>query len=30
LGIIEVTHASESNLLNRYQLVENSSKLLKR
>jgi hypothetical protein len=30
LGIIEVTHASEANLLSRYQLVENSSKLLKR
>jgi hypothetical protein len=30
LGIIEVTHASEFNLMSRYQLVENSSKLLKR
>jgi hypothetical protein len=30
LGIIEVTHASEYNLMNRYLLVENSSKLLKR
>jgi predicted transglutaminase-like protease len=30
LDIIEMTHSSESNMLNRYMLVENSSKLLKK
>lgn len=30
LEIIEMTHSSENNTLNRYVLVENSSKLLKR
>jgi len=30
LEIIEMTHSSESNMLNRYMLVENSSKLLKK
>jgi hypothetical protein len=30
LEIIEMTHASETNTHNRYLLVENSSKLLKR
>ena len=29
LEIIEMTHSSEYNMMNRYALIENSSKLLK-